>query len=117
VVAWLLMGNPAVVMLLIIGVLEVGLLLWLDGFQRVAPSTGKPLDRVRFTTRDLLAISSIGVISLLIGLGLWAANSVEEFVAVAALFVFGAACYGLGAYFHSERPEHVPCHDRQTAAS
>jgi hypothetical protein len=109
VLAWLLAGNPLVVSLVIFAVLELGLLYLIDGFRQVAArphtSWGFPSWH-HFAIRDVIAIAGIAVASSLAGVGLWAADTPEESAPVVALFAFGTACYGLGAFItHPRRTE------------
>jgi hypothetical protein len=51
---------------------------------------------LRFTIRDVLALTAIAAVSCVAGKVLWAADNLEELAQVIALFIFGAACYILG---------------------
>jgi hypothetical protein len=104
ILALLFAGNPLAVMLVIVGCLGLCLLCGLDWFQQAPVRPRKSwVVPSRLTIRDGLAISGIAAASCLAGLGLRAVDSQHEFVPVAALFVFGITCYGLGAFINHPR--------------
>jgi hypothetical protein len=112
ILAGIFAGSPLVAMLIILGLLEIGLLSWVYGTKQIAdrPRTSSMLAAMRwiapgfrFTIRDWLAIAGIATASCLVGLSFWGTDTPEEFGPVAALFVFGATCYGLGAFINHPR--------------
>jgi len=52
----------------------------------------------RFNIRDVLALMTIAAVACASGIAIWRADSAEEMVGVFWLFVFGVACYALGAW-------------------
>jgi hypothetical protein len=50
-----------------------------------------------FTIRDVLALTGIAGASCVAGVVIWRADNGEELAGVFWLFMFGAACYALGA--------------------
>lgn len=64
----------------------------------------------RFSIRDVLAITAIAGVTCGVGVGFFAADQLEEFVGLFWLFVFGVACYAMGAWRPAtpNRPDSVP---------
>jgi len=54
---------------------------------------------MRFTIRDLLALTTIAGISLAFGLVALRADHAEEYAATFAVFFYGTCCYAFGRVF------------------
>jgi hypothetical protein len=53
---------------------------------------------LRYSIREIMGLVVIAAVACLIGRVAIRADNREEFAAVFALFVFGAACYGAGLF-------------------
>jgi hypothetical protein len=53
---------------------------------------------MRFSIRDLFALTAIAAVTLGVGIPVFAADNPEELFGLLMMFLVGACCYGAGKY-------------------